>query len=897
MIITRIAVENVGRFRARHVVRGLGPGLNLLCAPNEAGKSTIFRALQAALFARHGSKDKEIRALGCLSAELPAVVEVGFTRDGADYLVRKTFLRSPSSRLLKAGVAIAEGRAADEAAWAILGLAPGAAAVEDNAFGLLWVRQGQSFEPAAPTGEARAALNRVIEAEVGQVVGGERGERAARRVAAQLAEQETDKGKPRAGGEWKQALDRVADMRQSLDSVRATLAALESDRAALAARRRERASLADPEALRQMQADLARAQDEREAAARQEQAAHKAEAESANRELALERVAARHKRLVECDQRIAAARARIHDLAARIGEREATFLSQAAAVGAKEQALENLAACLDAAERAVDAARARETAAHDAERVADLRARLDQARTLRERLGLLRQALARVDVAPEALRRIEKASQDLDSARARRDAKAPQLAITLGPLGFGRVACEGAILAQSRAFPAVAPVRIEVEHVASIEITPAAAPDDAKLVEQARQAFERALQAAGARSLAEARERRAKAEDFATEQRGLGAELAAVAPAGAGGEDGVSVLEKTLAEAQANLAALAREGDERGEDGAAGEGRAARLAQRLAAEEARDSLRRDHRAAQAALAVARNDLAAEKERLAAVRAERSAAQERLAEDLAAAPDAERADALTTLAAEAALARAAFEQAEAEARRLRAAVPSDEQRAALDARAKRLTDAIERQRRRLQDLDEEILRLRVTIDGRGGEGLGERESELADALALAESDLARVERRLAALRLLRDTIEACRREARETFLAPVKRAMRPYLQTLFPGAEAALDERFAIDAVQRGGPEPEPFDSLSDGTREQIAIIVRLALARLLAERGQPVPIVLDDSLVFSDDERIERMFDVLTQAAEKQQAIVLTCRSRAFQSCGGRPLAIEPEAC
>ena len=44
-----------------------------------------------------------------------------------------------------------------------------------------------------------------------------------------------------------------------------------------------------------------------------------------------------------------------------------------------------------------------------------------------------------------------------------------------------------------------------------------------------------------------------------------------------------------------------------------------------------------------------------------------------------------------------------------------------------------------------------------------------------------------------------------------------------------------------------------------------------------------------------DDDRIERMFDVLTQAAEKQQVIVLTCRSRAFLSCGGRALTISRE--
>ena len=76
--------------------------------------------------------------------------------------------------------------------------------------------------------------------------------------------------------------------------------------------------------------------------------------------------------------------------------------------------------------------------------------------------------------------------------------------------------------------------------------------------------------------------------------------------------------------------------------------------------------------------------------------------------------------------------------------------------------------------------------------------------------------------MAAIRLLRDTIETCRRDARETFLAPVKRAMKPYLHTLFPGAETEIDEHFLIGGVQRSGPEFEPFASLSDGTREQIA---------------------------------------------------------------------------
>ncbi len=65
------------------------------------------------------------------------------------------------------------------------------------------------------------------------------------------------------------------------------------------------------------------------------------------------------------------------------------------------------------------------------------------------------------------------------------------------------------------------------------------------------------------------------------------------------------------------------------------------------------------------------------------------------------------------------------------------------------------------------------------------------------------------------------------------------------------------------------------------------------MGSLLAERGQAVPIILDDALVYADDERIERMFDALGRAAAQQQVVVFTCRTRAFQRLGGRRLRLE----
>ena len=71
-----------------------------------------------------------------------------------------------------------------------------------------------------------------------------------------------------------------------------------------------------------------------------------------------------------------------------------------------------------------------------------------------------------------------------------------------------------------------------------------------------------------------------------------------------------------------------------------------------------------------------------------------------------------------------------------------------------------------------------------------------------------------------------------------------------------------------------------------------SVLVRLAMGAMIAEKGNEVPIILDDALVFSDDARIEQMFDALNRAGRRQQVIVFTCRAASFASLGGRPLSI-----
>lgn len=211
---------------------------------------------------------------------------------------------------------------------------------------------------------------------------------------------------------------------------------------------------------------------------------------------------------------------------------------------------------------------------------------------------------------------------------------------------------------------------------------------------------------------------------------------------------------------------------------------------------------------------------------------------------------------------------------------------------LRLRAERLKRASENRARDIGDLRERIATLTGQVQTAGGDGLGERVAELQAESALALSEAERQIERANVLQLLRNVVETAYEKRREQLNAPLYRHLRPFLQDVFPQAEIALGDGFSVEGLKRSGPGSEIFGRLSSGTQEQIAVLVRLAMGAMIAEKGHDVPIILDDALVFSDDARIEQMFDAINRAGRNQQVIVLTCRARSFASLGGNQLRI-----
>jgi len=215
--------------------------------------------------------------------------------------------------------------------------------------------------------------------------------------------------------------------------------------------------------------------------------------------------------------------------------------------------------------------------------------------------------------------------------------------------------------------------------------------------------------------------------------------------------------------------------------------------------------------------------------------------------------------------------AAEERTASARRRLAEARPDDVRRRAEDA-----AGAAGRAGEELRTAQDERIAVLARL-----ESAGERElwSDLGRARArreAARSAAAAVEARAAAADRLLRALETAREEVRAAYAEPLRRAIVELGEPLFgPGFDVELDGELAIARRTAGG-STLPFDRLSGGAKEQLSLLARLACAVLVAPGGG-VPVILDDALGSSDEERLRAAGRALTLAGRRCQILVFTC--------------------
>ncbi len=182
---------------------------------------------------------------------------------------------------------------------------------------------------------------------------------------------------------------------------------------------------------------------------------------------------------------------------------------------------------------------------------------------------------------------------------------------------------------------------------------------------------------------------------------------------------------------------------------------------------------------------------------------------------------------------------------------------------------------------LHQVEGELLRV-------GGKVARDRQAPLQAALDEAADRQHTLELDAEGWKLLRDTLKDCEASGAQHLGRALGGEVARRFGELTQGRYGDLDmsPHLRVQNIAAGGGQ-RAVDVLSVGTRDQLATLLRLAIAERIGSA-----IILDDQLVQSDQTRLEWFRAALHQAAALVQVVVLTCRQDDYMNPAGQSASI-----
>ena len=157
---------------------------------------------------------------------------------------------------------------------------------------------------------------------------------------------------------------------------------------------------------------------------------------------------------------------------------------------------------------------------------------------------------------------------------------------------------------------------------------------------------------------------------------------------------------------------------------------------------------------------------------------------------------------------------------------------------------------------------------------------------ANALATVVTDSERFIRLQHSIAFLKDQVEAYREKNQGPMVDKTSEFFRGLTNGSFRGVGAQQDDDDANqinlvalrdDPTDPGGvPDELRTHALSEGTRDQLYLALRMAAIDIHLDHHAPMPLILDDVLMTFDDSRSQAFFDLMKTLSRKTQVIVFT---------------------
>jgi len=178
----------------------------------------------------------------------------------------------------------------------------------------------------------------------------------------------------------------------------------------------------------------------------------------------------------------------------------------------------------------------------------------------------------------------------------------------------------------------------------------------------------------------------------------------------------------------------------------------------------------------------------------------------------------------------------------------------------------------------QVIGEESTKLAVMDGGAGAaEAAEQMEQELARIRRLVE----RYARVKLASKVLRQEIERYREEHQDPVLKIASRYFSGLTLGSFAGLRTDVDDKGEPILIgMRPGGARVPVEGMSDGTRDQLYLALRLATLEWRLETSEPIPFIVDDILINFDDNRSRATLKALADLAARNQVILFTHHRR-----------------
>jgi energy-coupling factor transporter ATP-binding protein EcfA2 len=153
------------------------------------------------------------------------------------------------------------------------------------------------------------------------------------------------------------------------------------------------------------------------------------------------------------------------------------------------------------------------------------------------------------------------------------------------------------------------------------------------------------------------------------------------------------------------------------------------------------------------------------------------------------------------------------------------------------------------------------------------------ADLEDEREACETARDRGHRQLKALRRAAELIEAASRVTHRELAPRLAESLGSRL-SLLTGArymEVNVDtDHFALGLLGHERPDMVPLDAVSHGTRDQVALLLRLALCEVLGGGGERTPLLLDEPLLTSDPMRRDLFIEFLHDLSATHQVMLST---------------------